>query len=74
MEIIKKIEQLARKTVRLATERKDPKTFEQKYKTINGRIRLFHSFFLDIITWNVNLRSTHNFLHFFQYATIQTFI
>ena len=32
------IQQVARKTVRLATKVKDPKTFEQKYKTIDGKI------------------------------------
>ena len=34
----KKVEQVARETVRLATKVKDPKTFEQKYKTIDGKI------------------------------------
>ena len=28
---------MARKTIRLATKVKDPKTFEQKYKTIDGK-------------------------------------
>ena len=31
-----KVEQVARKTVTLATNVKDPKTFEEKYKTIDG--------------------------------------
>ena len=34
----KRIEQVARKTVRLATKVKNPKTFEQKYKTKDGKI------------------------------------
>ena len=36
--IKRKVEQVARKTIRLATKVKDPKTFEQKYKTIDGKI------------------------------------
>ena len=36
--IRKKIEQVARKTVRLATKVKKPNTFEQKYKMIDGKI------------------------------------
>ena len=31
----KRIEQIARKTIRIATKAKDPKTFEQKNKTID---------------------------------------
>ena len=38
MKIIKEIEQVARKTIRLATKMKDLKIFEQKYKTTHGRI------------------------------------
>ena len=34
----KRKEQVARKTIRLATKVKNPKTFEQKYKTIDGKI------------------------------------
>ena len=34
----KRIDQVARKTIRIATKVKDPRTFEQKYKTINGKI------------------------------------
>ena len=34
----KRIEQVARKTIRIATKVKDPKTFEQKYKTIDRKI------------------------------------
>ena len=34
----KPIEQIARKTIRLATKVKGPKIFEQKYKTIEGKI------------------------------------
>ena len=34
----KRIEQVARKTIRLATKVKGPKIFEQKYKTIEGKI------------------------------------
>ena len=33
----KRIDQVARKTVRIATKLKDPRTFEQKYKTIHGK-------------------------------------
>ena len=36
--IKKHIRQVARKTVRIATKVKDPYTFEQKYKTVDGRI------------------------------------
>ena len=36
--IEKRIEQVARKTIRLATKVKNPKTFEQKYKTVDGKI------------------------------------
>ena len=36
--IEKRIEQVARKIIRLATKVKNPKTFEQKYKTIDGKI------------------------------------
>ena len=36
--IEKRIEQVARKLIRLATKVKNPKTFEQKYKTIDGKI------------------------------------
>ena len=36
--IKKKVEQVARKIIRLATKVKDPKTFEQKHKTIDGKI------------------------------------
>ena len=36
--IEKRIEKVARKTIRLATKVKSPKTFEQKYKTIDGKI------------------------------------
>ena len=36
--IEKQKEQVARKTLRLATKVKNPKTFEQKYKTIDGKI------------------------------------
>ena len=36
--IRKKIEQVARKTVRLATKVKEPNTFEQKHKKIDGKI------------------------------------
>ena len=35
------IQQVARKTVRLSTKVKDPKTFEQKYKTIDGKILMY---------------------------------
>ena len=34
----KRIEQVARKTIRIATKDKHPKTFEQRYKTIDGKI------------------------------------
>ena len=34
----KRIEQMARKTIRIATKVKNPKTFEQKNKTIDGKI------------------------------------
>ena len=34
----KLIEQVARKTIRISTKVKNPKTFEQKYKTIDGKI------------------------------------
>ena len=34
----KRIDQVARKTIRIATKVKDPRTFEQKYKTIDGKI------------------------------------
>ena len=36
--IRKKIEQVARKTVRLATKVKEPNIFEQKHKKIDGKI------------------------------------
>ena len=36
--IKKRLEQVARKTIRLATKVKNPKTFKQKYKTIDGKI------------------------------------
>ena len=36
--IEKRIEKVARKTIRLATKVKKPKRFEQKYKTIDGKI------------------------------------
>ena len=36
--IKKKVEPVTRKTIRLATKVKDPKTFEQKYKMIDGKI------------------------------------
>ena len=36
--IKKKLEQVAGKTISFATKVKDPKTFEQKYKTIDGKI------------------------------------
>ena len=32
---------MARKTNRLATKEKNPKTFEQKYKTIDGKILIY---------------------------------
>ena len=35
--VSKHLEQVARKTIRVATKLKDPKTFHQKYKTINGK-------------------------------------
>ena len=34
----KRIDQVARKTIRIATKVKDPRTFEQKYKNIDGKI------------------------------------
>ena len=34
----KRRDQVARKIIRLATKVKDPKTFEQKYKTVEGKI------------------------------------
>ena len=34
----KRIEQVARKTIRIATKVKNPKTFEQRYKTVDGKI------------------------------------
>ena len=34
----KRIDQVARKTIRIATKVKDPRTFEQKYKNIDGEI------------------------------------
>ena len=34
----KKIEQVVRKTIRIATKVKSPKIFEQKYKTVDGKI------------------------------------
>ena len=34
----KRIDQVARKTLRRASKVKDPRTFEQKYKTIDGKI------------------------------------
>ena len=35
---MKKIVQLARKTIRIAMKVKSPKTFEQKCKTVDGKI------------------------------------
>ena len=32
-----RIKQVARKTVRIATKVKNPKTFEQRYKTVDGK-------------------------------------
>ena len=37
----KRIDRLARKKIRLATKVEDPKTFEQKYKTIDGKILIY---------------------------------
>ena len=37
----KHIEQLARKTIRIATKVKNPKTFGQRYKTVDGKILAF---------------------------------
>ena len=37
----KRIEQVARKTIRIATKVKNPKTFEQRYKTVDGKIQLY---------------------------------
>ena len=34
----KRIEQVTRKTIRIATKVKNPKTFEQRYKTVDGKI------------------------------------
>ena len=34
----KKIKQVARKAIKLATKVKDPKTFEQKYKTVDEKL------------------------------------
>ena len=34
----KRIEQVARKTIRIATKVKNPKTFEQRYKTVDGKL------------------------------------
>ena len=34
----KRIDQVARKTIRLAMKVKDPKSFEQKYKTLDGKV------------------------------------
>ena len=39
--VSKRLEQVVRKTVRVATKVKDPKTFQQKYKTIYGKIFLY---------------------------------
>ena len=39
--IKKPIQQVAQKTVGIATKVKDPKTFEQAYKTIDGRILIY---------------------------------
>ena len=36
--ISKRLEQVARKSIRVATKVKDSKTFQQKYKTIDGTI------------------------------------
>ena len=33
----KRIEQMARKTIRIATKVKNPKTFKQRYKTVDGK-------------------------------------
>ena len=35
--IKKRLDQVARKTIRVATKVKDPKTFEQKYKTVDRK-------------------------------------
>ena len=37
----KRIDQVSQKTIGLATKFKDPKRFEQKYKTIDGKILTF---------------------------------
>ena len=37
-DISKRLKIVARKTIRMATIVKDPKTFQQKHKTIDGRI------------------------------------
>ena len=37
----KRIDQVARKTIRIATKVKYPRTFEQKYKTIDGKIHTY---------------------------------
>ena len=36
--VSKRLEQMARKTIRVANKVKDPKTFQEKYKTIDGII------------------------------------
>ena len=36
--IEKRLDQVARKTIRVATKVKDPKLFEQKYKTVDGEV------------------------------------
>ena len=41
----KRIDQVARKTIRIATKVKDPRTFEQKYKNIDGEIERWCSKF-----------------------------
>ena len=38
----KRIEKVARKTIRTATKVKDPKACEQKYKTIDGKILTYN--------------------------------
>ena len=37
----KRVDQVARKTIRIATKVKDPRTIEHKYKTIDGKIFTF---------------------------------
>ena len=37
----KKIKQVARKAIKLATRVKDPKTFEQKYKTVDEKVLIY---------------------------------